>query len=72
MLTYTNVYNYCTAATKRDDGGGARPRRVPNTRTGTRPTSSSGFIGAELYERLRTEIKSRVETISKEGTSKVR
>ena len=74
MLTYTNVYDYCTAANKSDSGGA---RMIPNGQRGnrgrqSRQTSSAGFIGAELYEKLKLEIKSRVENIAKEGSANVR
>jgi cullin 1 len=73
MLTYTNVYDYCTAANKSD-----QPRSGPPGQRGSRGANrqnrgqqtSAGFIGAELYEKLKLEIKSRVEIVSKEGRAK--
>ena len=71
MMTYTNVYNYCTAANHRTDGmnnralpRGSKPQR-------SKQTSSAGFIGAELYERLKAEIMKRVDEIHNQGSTKV-
>jgi len=75
MLTYTNVYDYCTAANKSDSGSRAGPTatggRGSRANRQNRQQTSAGFIGAELYEKLKLEIKSRVEIVSKEGSAKV-
>jgi len=69
MMTYTNVYNYCTAANHRTDGSGrAMPRASKPQRN--KQASSAGFIGAELYERLKNEIMKRVEEIHQQGSTK--
>ena len=70
MMTYTNVYNYCTAANHRTDGSGrAMPRASKPQRN--KQASSAGFIGAELYERLKNEIMKRVDEIHQQGSTKV-
>ena len=72
MMTYTNVYNYCTAAGSnqgRDGSGRAMPRGSKPTRG--KQSSSAGFIGAELYERLKAEIMKRVDEIHQQGSTKV-
>ena len=71
MLTYTNVYNYCTAtrASAPDSS-----RSIPGSRAGGRGqgrargvrqnnAAAETFIGGELYDRLRKVINEKVKTI---------
>ena len=70
MMTYTNVYNYCTANNQRNDGSGRAMSRQSKPQRG-KQASSAGFIGAELYERLKSEIMKRVDEIHQQGSTKV-
>ncbi|CAL8109560.1 unnamed protein product [Orchesella dallaii] len=70
-----HVYNYCTKNPNAADGGGSRRsprirRRVP----GESPSASafsSGFVGHDLYSRIRDFLKSYLTDLTKNGADKM-
>lgn len=73
MVTYTTIYNYCTATrnsvpdTSRAVPGARNPPRGRGQGRHRQPTASETFIGGELYDRLRSIINEKVRVIHGNG-----